>query len=188
MAKDIVKKFNKNPAISVVMSVYNGEKYLHDSIDSILSQTFKDFEFIIIDDGSTDNTLKIIKGFKDPRIVFISRKNKGLAESLNEGIKKAKGTYIVRQDADDISNEDRIKKELAAITESNADAVFSFFGLINEENEVTDIFTTPIRKIDLIRSLYLRNTLGHGTAMFKKNIKIMNCLVITNLRCYLFYL
>ena len=110
MAKDIVKKFNKNPAISVVMSVYNGEKYLRDSIDSILGQTFKDFEFIIIDDGSTDSTLKIIKDYRDPRIVLISRKNKGLAESLNEGIKKAKGTYIVRQDADDISNEDRIKK------------------------------------------------------------------------------
>jgi glycosyltransferase involved in cell wall biosynthesis len=68
-------KKSKSPKVSVVMSVYNGEKYLKEAIDSILNQTFKDFEFIIINDGSTDNSLKIIKSYKDPRIILIHSKN-----------------------------------------------------------------------------------------------------------------
>lgn len=93
-----------NPTISVVISVYNGEKYLSEAIESVLNQTYKDFEFIIINDGSTDNSLEIIKKYQnqDERIVLISRENKGLVSSLNEGIEKAKGKYIARMDADDI--------------------------------------------------------------------------------------
>jgi len=99
------------PLISVVMSVYNTEKYLRYSIESILNQTFRDFEFIILDDGSTDNSLKIIEEYqvKDGRILLIKNKNNiGLAASLNKGIKLAKSKYIARQDADDISNIDRL--------------------------------------------------------------------------------
>ena len=87
MAKNIVKKYKKNPALSVVMSVYNGEKYLRDSIDSILGQTFKDFEFIIIDDGSTDSTLKIIKDY--------AARNKKLPDELTSFERKfAQAEYI----------------------------------------------------------------------------------------------
>ena len=93
------------------MSVYNGEKYLREAIDSILNQTFKDFEFIIVNDGSTDNSLKIIKSYNDPRITIINQKNTGLAKALNEGIKIAKGKFIARMDADDISEPERFKKE-----------------------------------------------------------------------------
>ena len=77
--------FQEPIKLSIIMSVYNTEKYLPKSIDSILCQTFEDFEFIIINDGSTDNSLEIIKSFNDPRIRIISRENKGLAYSLNEG-------------------------------------------------------------------------------------------------------
>ena len=100
------------PKISIIMSVYNCEKYLQYSIDSIINQSFKDFEFIIIDDGSTDNSLKIIEEYqvKDERILLIKNKNNiGLAASLNKGIKLGKSKYIARQDADDISNIDRLK-------------------------------------------------------------------------------
>jgi len=103
----------ENPKVSIIMSVYNGENYLKEAIDSILNQTFKDFEFIIINDGSTDKSLRIIKSYKDPRIVLISRANRGLAKSLNEGIKKAKGEYIARMDADDISKKDRLQKQIS---------------------------------------------------------------------------
>jgi glycosyltransferase involved in cell wall biosynthesis len=115
MAKDLKNKpkpTSKHPLVSVVMPVFNGEKYLREAIDSILNQTFADFEFIIINDGSTDDTLKIIKGYKDPRIVLISRKNKGLVASLNEGIEKARGKYIARMDADDISLPERFEKQV----------------------------------------------------------------------------
>lgn len=97
------------PQISVVMSVYNGEKYLGEAIESILNQTFKDFEFIIINDGSTDKSLEIIKSYKDERIVIIDQKNMGLAKALNNGIKIAKGKYIARMDADDISMPNRLE-------------------------------------------------------------------------------
>ena len=98
-------KLNKNILISVVMSVYNGDKYLSDSIESILNQTYENFEFIIINDGSEDSSIDIINKYMnyDKRIVLINRKNRGLAYSLNEGIAKSKGEYIARMDADDWS-------------------------------------------------------------------------------------
>ncbi len=105
---------SKNPVVSVVMSVYNAEKYLDAAIRSILEQTYNNFEFIIINDGSNDRSLEIIKKYKneDDRIVLISRENRGLISSLNEGIAKARGEYIVRMDADDISLQFRIEKQL----------------------------------------------------------------------------
>ena len=163
-------KVYRSPKVSVVMSVYNGEKYLKEAIDSILEQTFKNFEFIIINDGSTDRTLKIIKSCKDPRIVLISRENKGLVESLNEGIKKAKGKYIARQDADDISVKNRLYCQLELLEKENKNAVFSFFEMIDDLNKVKNIFTSPIRNVDVCRSLFIRNPLGHGSAMFDKSL------------------
>ena len=93
------------------MPVYNGEKYLQEAIESILNQTFKDFEFIIINDGSTDKTLEIIKSFTDPRIKLITQENRGIIYSLNKGITESRGKYIARMDADDISLPERLEKE-----------------------------------------------------------------------------
>lgn len=102
---------NNIPQISVVMSVFNGKKYLQEAIESILGQTFTDFEFIIIDDGSTDESAAIINSYNDVRIRLIQQENKGLAAALNRGIKAAKGKYIARMDADDISMKDRLEKQ-----------------------------------------------------------------------------
>ena len=103
-----------NPTISVVLSVYNGGEFLTEAIESILNQTYKDFEFIIINDGSTDGSLELIREFEkqDSRIVLITRENKGLIASLNEGIEKSKGKYIARMDADDISLPNRFEVQL----------------------------------------------------------------------------
>lgn len=91
------------PKISVVMSVFNGDKYLHEAIDSILEQSFGDFEFIIVDDGSTDRSAEMIRSYNDKRIMLIQQANKGLSAALNVGLKVARGRYIARIDADDIS-------------------------------------------------------------------------------------
>jgi len=105
------------PKISVLTTVYNGEKYLTETIDSVLNQTFKDFEYIIVNDGSTDKTEEIIKNFmkKDKRIIYLKvLKNKGsnnLGNVMNFGLKKCKGKYIARLDADDISYSNRLKKQ-----------------------------------------------------------------------------
>jgi glycosyltransferase involved in cell wall biosynthesis len=96
---------NDDPRVSVVMSVYNGLPYLSEAVESILDQTFTDFEFIIIDDGSTDDTTAVLQRYadRDSRIRFIEQENRGHAPSLNRGIEAAKGEYIARMDSDDIS-------------------------------------------------------------------------------------
>ncbi len=94
--------------ISVVMSVFNAELYLKLSMESILNQTFTEFEFVIINDGSTDDSLKIIESFNDERIVLINQTNKGLAIALNNGIEKSRSGLIARMDADDIAMPNRL--------------------------------------------------------------------------------
>lgn len=100
------------PKVSIVTTVYNGEKYLEQSINSMLSQTFENFEFIIVDDGSTDNTLKKLQKFDDPRICLISQKNQGQTKALINGIERASGELIARIDADDYSLPDRLMRQV----------------------------------------------------------------------------
>lgn len=98
--------------VSVIMPAYNAEKYIREAIDSILDQTFRDFEFIIINDCSTDRTEEIILSYDDPRIIYLkNEKNLGVAETLNRGIEIARGEYIARMDADDISLPERFEKQ-----------------------------------------------------------------------------
>jgi len=110
------------PVVSVIMPVYNAEKYLEQAVRSILCQTFTDFEFIIIDDGSTDKSPHILERFaREPRINLVKRENRGLVQSLNEGISRARGQWIARMDADDISRPDRFEKQLAWIDKTGAE-------------------------------------------------------------------
>lgn len=105
----------KKPKVTVLMPVYNGSLYISEAITSILTQTWDDFEFIILDDGSTDGTREIIRYYqnKDKRIVFeCFNKNRGISFVANEGIKLAKGEYIVRMDHDDVSLPDRLAAEV----------------------------------------------------------------------------
>jgi glycosyltransferase involved in cell wall biosynthesis len=102
------------PKVSVILSAYNSSSYIEQSVNSILEQTFKDFEFFIIDDGSKDNTLGYLQQLNDPRIrLIIHQENKGLIYSLNEGFDLASGEYIARMDADDISICDRLERQVA---------------------------------------------------------------------------
>jgi len=118
-----------NNLISVILPVYNGEKFLRDSIESILNQTYESFELIIINDGSTDGSLNIINEYacKDSRIKVISRENKGLVYSLNEGIDLAKGKYIARMDADDISLSQRFELQYKYLEEHTDIAILGTF-------------------------------------------------------------
>lgn len=153
------------------MSVYNSEKYLSEAIDSILNQTFRDFEFLIINDGSKDSSLEIIKSYNDKRIRLISRENKGLVYSLNEGINKAKGLYIARQDSDDISVKDRLAKEVEYLENNpKIGLVGSNYSIINIKGKIlatTNVFTHPI---DLRLTQITCNQFGHGSIMARKKI------------------
>jgi len=103
-----------SPTISVLLAVYNGQRYLRDAVDSILTQTFTDFELIVIDDGSTDRTLPILQEYakKDGRVRLVTRANKGLTPTLNESIGLACGEFLARMDADDIAMPDRFQKQI----------------------------------------------------------------------------
>ena len=107
--------YQKRPIVSVVMPVYNTrEEYLCEAIESILDQTFTDFEFIIVDDGSDERTKRIIDSYCDDRIIVVTNiENIGITKSLNKGISIAKGKYIARMDSDDISSFDRFEKQVA---------------------------------------------------------------------------
>src|SRR3954468_5693657 len=102
------------PTVSVLLAVYNARRYLRQAIDSILAQTFTDFEFIIIDDGSTDDTLAILREYekRDGRIRLISRPNKGLTTTLNEGLALARGEFLARMDGDDVALPTRFEKQV----------------------------------------------------------------------------
>lgn len=102
-----------NPKVTVLMPVYNGEKYLRPAIESILNQSFTDFEFLIINDGSTDSSVKIIESYNDPRIRLIHNDhNLKLIATLNKGFELARGEYLARMDCDDVSLPDRLLKQV----------------------------------------------------------------------------
>lgn len=121
MGDDHAKISAISPIVSVVLPVMNGETTLRVAIDSILAQSFVDFELIVIDDGSTDHTRSIVQMLNDPRIRFVSDGvNKGLATRLNEGVQMARGKYIARMDADDVSFPTRLERQVAFL-ENNPD-------------------------------------------------------------------
>jgi glycosyltransferase involved in cell wall biosynthesis len=127
-----------DPQISVVMSCFNHGPYIAEAINSILSQSFSDFEFIIVDDGSTDNTPTEIKKFQDPRIKIVSQSNNGPSIAYNRGIKLARGKFIALMSDDDISETTRLEIQLHQIEKNDADIIFSLPQIINKKSELID--------------------------------------------------
>lgn len=101
-----------SPLVSIVMPVKNGGDYIREAIDSLLNQTFSDFELIVINDGSTDTTAEIVRSFEDPRISLVSQENQGVSKASNHGFKLSRGKYITRHDHDDLSLPTRLEKQV----------------------------------------------------------------------------
>ena len=106
------------PKVSVIMPAYNAETFIREAIDSILAQSHRDFELIILDDGSKDATASIVQSYDDPRIRLIQKDNEGVAATLNRGIGLAQGEFIWRHDADDISLPEKLEKEVVFLEEN----------------------------------------------------------------------
>ena len=160
--------------ISVVMSVYNSDQWLKESISSILNQTFKNFEFIIINDGSTDKSESIIKSFadQDERIRFFNQSNYGLTRSLNKAVSVSIGKYIARIDADDISLPDRLKKQYEILESSENIGLcytnfyeIDFLGKKIRKKMITNRFN--LIKHNLSRGV---NNIAHSSVMFRKSV------------------
>jgi glycosyltransferase involved in cell wall biosynthesis len=159
----------QNPKISVLMPVYNVAEFVAASIESILNQTFQDFEFIIIDDGSNDGTSEAIGAYKDPRIVFVQRRHLGTVYQLNFGLAIARGKYIARQDGDDWSHPKRFEKQIDFL-ESHPD-----YGVVSSAMSVSDEKGSPIKVLRYpaepdFEKLINKCCISHAASMWRRDI------------------
>ena len=160
---------SSNALVSVLLSTYNSEESIGESIDSLLSQTYKNLEILISDDGSTDSTKEICKKFqlKDERVLFFSnKKNIGLTKSLNNLAQKASGSLIARHDADDISLPYRIEEQIQFMKKKKLDAVTTR-SLVKQNNKKRPGISFYIPDKLLINR---KNPFIHGTLIIKKNV------------------
>lgn len=156
------------PRVTVLMSVYNGARYLPEAMNSILDQSYGDFEFLVIDDGSTDGSVTIMESHRDRRIrILRNRSNLGLAVSLNKGLDLAEGEYIARMDADDISLRDRLAKQVAFMDRNREVGVCgTWIRFIGEREQVVDFPTDP----DKIQcDLFFLNVVGHPSVVLRRD-------------------
>jgi glycosyltransferase involved in cell wall biosynthesis len=161
------------PQISVLMSVYNGELFLRESIESILGQTFGDYEFIIINDGSTDGTKEILDKFSatDTRIKVINQKNRGQASSFNKHYKYARAGYIAIMDSDDISLPTRFEKQIKFLENHPEIGILgTWIELINEEGHVTGKWCTPVLPGLVKWGLTYSASIAHATVLMRRTI------------------
>jgi len=159
-----------HPDISVILPVYNGGNYLSKSIESILKQTLRNFEFIIIDDGSTDDSLSTIKYYEsiDDRIIVISRENKGLTFSLNEGITRSKSEYIARMDQDDISLPLRLELQLGLLIQEKLDICGGNYSVIDKDGRVLNSYILPHKFDEILLTLSSNVPFPHPSVMMRK--------------------
>lgn len=159
--------------ISVLLSVYNGDRWLKECIKSILNQSYKDFEFLIIDDGSTDKSLSIIKDFakKDSRIIYFSHPNIGLTASLNKGLLEAKGEWIARIDSDDLACRERLEKQISYAKKNKLALVGCQSYLINSEGKLEQFLLIPNKHNELCSNLKKQKIMfKHSSVLFKKKL------------------
>ena len=166
----------KLPLVDIIMPVYNSEKTIRNSIESILKQTYKNWCLIIIDDGSTDNTRSIINGYTDRRIKLIkSLKNNGVAASLNIGIDNLNddSKYVARMDSDDIMLEYRLEKQVEYLEKHEKVSILGSNMIIKKEGSPTNtrlVSHYPNDNISIMTSLLFNNPIAHPTVMLRKNV------------------
>lgn len=164
-----------NPRVTVLMPVYNGEKYLREAMESILGQTYTDFEFLIINDGSTDRSVEIIESYPDARIRLVhNEKNINLIATLNKGIELARGEYIARMDCDDISLPDRLAKQVAFMdAHPEIGGCGTWAKVIDEKGNVYKsrkaLTGKSIKRLRWIPTPFIHPTIMARTSLLKEN-------------------
>lgn len=167
------------PKVSVLMSVYNGARYLPEAVESVLDQTFTDFEFIIVDDGSIGETPIILDAYNDPRLVRLrNQTNIGLVASLNRGLAAARGEYIARQDADDISLPQRLAKQVELLdAHPQVGLVGSWYAVIDAGGREEQVIQCPTENTEIQEHLFYSNCFCHGAVIFRRE-------ALTRVGCY----
>jgi glycosyltransferase involved in cell wall biosynthesis len=158
-----------NPLVSIIMPVYNGEKYLREAIDSILHQTYTNFEFLIVNDGSIDKSEEIIQSYTDPRIKYLkNQKNIGLDMTLNNTFMIAKGDYIARMDCDDLSHHMRLEKQVSFLeTHIDYDLVGSQYINIDQNRVPYEIGAQLLNDDEIRYAIQSVNCFCHGSVLFR---------------------
>jgi glycosyltransferase involved in cell wall biosynthesis len=163
------------PKVSVILPVYNAEKYLKEAIDSVLLQTFSDFELLVVNDGSTDGSEHIIRGYNDERIRYIrNEKNCGLIYTLNRAVAEAKGEYIARMDADDICFAERLERQSLWLDEHPGTAIVASFNVIIDEHGTECGYSEKDRRFvsadEIRKRMPVENCLTHPSIMGRAGI------------------
>ena len=157
--------------ISIVLPSFNRAHILPKAVESILRQTYKNFELIIVDDGSSDNTCEVVKGFNDDRVVYVHQENAGACVARNNGIDHARGEYIAFQDSDDVWHEDKLEKQLTTLRNTGADVVFCRMNRMSDGKNVglvSDYFHEGfLSKEELPMSIGTQTLMGKS-AVFKQ--------------------
>jgi len=163
------------PKVSIILPTYNGEKYISDAIQSVLNQSFSDWELLVVDDASTNNTSGVVKRFSenDKRIIYIkNERNLGIQKTLNSGLKHAKGEYVARIDDDDVwIDSTKLEKQIAFL-EENKNYVLVGTGVINvnEDNRELFRFLNPLSDIAIRKKMLSKNCFIHSSVVFRKDV------------------
>lgn len=159
------------PKVSVVTTVYNGEPYMDRAVPSILGQTFRDFEWIIVDDGSQDGTPELLKRLaaNEPRVTVLSPGRLGIVAAANHGIRHARGEYIARQDFDDRSYPDRLTVQTALLdARPEVGVVGGAYVIVDEHRNERYVRILPTSHRDLVRAMAKSTVFAHTTTMFRR--------------------
>src|SRR3954470_3560808 len=163
---------SRRPLVTVLMSVHNGDAFVREAVESVLAQTFGDFEFLLYDDASTDGTTDYLMGLRDPRLsVYRNEENLGLTATLNRGLEQAKGEYVARMDADDVCTPERLERQ-GKVLDENLDVglVGSSRILIDEQGDfVAAAFATP-DDLGIRWKCLLGNPFAHPTVVLRKRV------------------
>lgn len=165
-------KHAATPRVSVLMTIYNAEPYLRAAIDSLIAQTFSDWELIAVENGSTDESMSVLKSYSDPRVrVFPLKKNIGRTPALRLAFDQARGDYIAVLDADDISSPDRLARQVEFLDQHpDVALVASWAQHIDEHGKVFDVFEPPANQKELQDSLGWTNPIVHSSAMYQRQL------------------
>jgi len=160
------------PRVSVLMTIYNAEPYLRAAIDSLIEQTFPDWELIAVENGSTDESMSVLKSYSDPRVrVFPLEKNIGRTPALRLAFDQGQGDYIAILDADDISSRDRFAQQVTFLDQHpDVALVASWAQQIDEHGKVFDVFEPPANQEELQDCLGWTNPIVHSSAMYRRQL------------------
>ena len=159
-----------DPTVSVVMRVFNAERFLREAAESVLAQTYADFELLAIDDGSTDASVEILRSYGDPRVRIITQANGGKIAAAARGLAEARGRYVAILDADDRSSPARLERQVAYL-DAHLDAVLvgSTLGIIDERSARVGTRRYPPDDAAIRRAITVYNPLGHSSLMYRRD-------------------